>query len=80
MMCGQARFIADLLQGVQDRLVGILRAAGVLLTGVDVITVRVDDVQTAGADEGRRGLVAAPAWPVCILPAGEQKQLGDRHS
>ena len=33
---GQARFIADLLQGIQDRLVGILRAAGVLPAGVDV--------------------------------------------
>ena len=36
--------MADLLQGVQDRLVCILRAACVLPAGVDVITVRVDDV------------------------------------
>ena len=60
-MCGQARFIADLLQGVQDRLVGILRAAGVQLAGVDVITVRVDDVLMARADEGWLRLVAALA-------------------
>ena len=53
-MCGQARFIADLLQGIQDRLVGILRAAGVLPAGVDVITMRVDDVLMTRADEGRR--------------------------
>ena len=58
---GQAQFIADLLQGIQDRLVGILRAAGVLPAGVDVITVRVDDVPMARADEGRRRLVAALA-------------------
>ena len=47
MMCGQARFVADLLQGIQDRLVCILRAASVLQAGVDVITVRVYDVLTA---------------------------------
>ena len=52
-LCGQARFIADLLKG----LVGILRAAGVLPAGVDVITVRVDDMLMARADEGRRRLV-----------------------
>ena len=51
-LCGQASFIADLLQGIQDRLVGILRAASVLPAGVDVITVRVDDVQMARADKG----------------------------
>jgi hypothetical protein len=45
---------ADLLQGIHDRLVGILRAAGVLPAGVDVITVRVDDMLMARADEGRR--------------------------
>ena len=60
-LCGQASFIADLLQGIQDRLVGILRAAGVLPAGVDEITVRVDDVVMARADEGRRRLVAALA-------------------
>ena len=31
-----ARFVADLLQGMQDRLVGILRAACVLPAGVDL--------------------------------------------
>ena len=40
---------------------GILRAAGVLPAGVDVITVQVDDVPMAGADEGRMRLVAALA-------------------
>ena len=60
-LCGEASFRADPLQGIQNRLVGILRAASVLPAGVDVITVRVDDVQTAGADEGRRRLVAALA-------------------
>ena len=54
---GQAQFIADLLQGIQDRLMGILRAAGVLQAGVDVITVRVDDMPMERADEGRRRLV-----------------------
>jgi hypothetical protein len=58
--CGQARFMADLLQGIQDRLVGILRASSVLPAGVDVITItqrRVDDVLMARADEGRRRLL-----------------------
>ena len=54
VMCGQARFIADLLQGIQDRLVGILRAASVLPVGV---VWRVDDMLMARADEGRRRLV-----------------------
>ena len=36
--------MADLQQGIQDRLVCIPRAACVLPAGVDVITVRVDDV------------------------------------
>ena len=31
--------MADLLQRIQDRLVGILRAASVLVAGVDVMTV-----------------------------------------
>jgi hypothetical protein len=49
--------MADLLEGIQDRLVGILRAAGVLPAGVDVIAVRVDDMLLARADEGWRRLV-----------------------
>ena len=53
--------MADRLQGIQNRLVGILRAAGLLPAGVDVITVRVDDVVMARGDEGRRRLVAALA-------------------
>ena len=40
---------------------GILRAAGVLPAGLDVIAVRVDDVLMARADEGRRRLVVALA-------------------
>ena len=72
--------MADLLQGIQNRLVSILRAACVLPAGVDVITVRVDDVLMARADEGRRRLVAALARPVCFLPACEQQELRDRHS
>ena len=51
---GQARVLTDLLQRIQDRLVGVLRAASVLLAGVDVITVRVDDVPIARAGERRR--------------------------
>ena len=53
-LCGQARFIANLLQCIQHRLMGILRAACVLPADVDVITVRVDDMLMARADEGRR--------------------------
>ena len=45
--------MADLLQRIQDRLVGVLRAASVLLAGVDVITVRVDDVPIARAGKWR---------------------------
>ena len=78
--CDEATFMADRLQGIQNRLLGILRAVGVLPAGVDVVAVQVDDVPMAGADEGRMRLVAALAWPVCILLAGEQKQLRDRHS
>ena len=33
---------------------GVLRASSVLLAGVDVITVQVDDVPMARADEGLR--------------------------
>ena len=47
---GQARCMADLLQGIQDRLMGVLRASSVLPVGVDVIIVRVDDVPMARAD------------------------------
>ena len=72
--------MADPLQGIQDRLVCILRAAGVLQAGVDVITVRVDDVLMARADEGRRRLDAALARPVCFLPAREVHELRDLHS
>ena len=79
-LCDEASFMADRLQGIQNRLVGILRAAGVLPAGVDVVAVQVDDVPMAGADEGRMRLVAALAWPVCILLTGEQKQLRDQHS
>ena len=61
VLCDEASFMADRLQGIQNRLVGILRAAGVLPAGVDVITERVDDVPMARADEGRRRLVAALA-------------------
>ena len=46
-LCGQARLMTDLLQRIQDRLVGTLRAASVLLAGEDVIAVRVDDVPIA---------------------------------
>ena len=42
----------------------VLHAAGVHLAGVDVITVRVDDVVMASADEGRRRLVDSLAEPV----------------
>ena len=48
--------------GIQDRLV--LRASNVLPAGSDVITVRVDDVVMASADEGRRRLVDSLAEPV----------------
>ena len=43
-----------LLQRIQDHVVGILRAARVLLAGMDVITARIDDVQIAGGDERQR--------------------------
>ena len=52
-LCGQAQVVTDLLQRTQDHLVGILRAATVLLAGV----VRVDNVPMARADEGRPHLV-----------------------
>ena len=68
-MClyGQARFTAELLQGTQDRFVGILSAASVLPAGgVDVITVRVDDETMARADEGaaagRRDSRSCASW------------------
>ena len=69
--------MADPLQGIQDRLVCILRDAGVLPAGVDVITVRVDDVLMARADEGRRRLDVALARPVCFLPSHEVHLLSD---
>ena len=72
--------MADLLQCIQDRLVCILRAASVLPAGVDVINVRVDDVTSARADEGRRRLVSVLASPVCFLPACEHHELRDLHS
>jgi hypothetical protein len=64
-----------LLQRIQDRLVGILRAASVLLAGVDVITVRVDDVPIARADERRWLTVALLAGPASILTSCELLQL-----
>ena len=53
-----------------------------LLAGVDVITVRVDDVLMARADKGHRRLVSvsALARPVCFLQVCEQQQLRDWHS
>ena len=64
--------MAHLLQRIQDRLVGILRAVSVLLAGtVDVIIVRVDDVPWA--NEGRRrladGLRAAAAEELALQSA-----------
>ena len=68
-LCGQASVRADLLQCIQDRLVGILRAAGVLPAGVDVITVRVDDVPIARAGKWRpRPAVCSPTRNA--VPAG----------
>jgi hypothetical protein len=60
-LLGQARVMAYLLQRIQDRLVGILRSARVLLAGVELITVRVDDVPISRADERQRRLVAVLA-------------------
>ena len=64
-MCGKARVRTDLVQRIQDRLVVVFRAASVLLAGVDVITVRVNDVLIARADDCFFGL--SPCWPVSIL-------------
>jgi hypothetical protein len=50
--------MADLLQPIQERSVDVLRAASVLLAGADVITVRVDDVPIASAEERRLLTVA----------------------
>ena len=47
------RVVADLLQRSQDGLVCVLPAARMLLAGVDVIPVHVNDVPTAGADKLR---------------------------
>ena len=52
------RGMADLLQPIQERSVDVLRAASVLLAGADVITVRVDDVPIASAEERRLLTVA----------------------
>jgi hypothetical protein len=46
---GQASVVADLLQRSQNGLVCVLPAACVLLAGVNVITVHIDDVPTAWA-------------------------------
>ena len=75
----QARVMADLLQRIQDRLVGglrgYIRAAIVLLAGVDVITVRVNDVPLARADERRLPTAALLARPAAILASCELLQL-----
>ena len=52
---GQARVMTDLLQRTQDRLAGILRAARVLLVGVDAITVRADGPMTCRLQGQRAG-------------------------
>ena len=49
----QARVVADLLQRSQDGLVCVLPAARMLLAGVDVIPVHVNDVPIAWADKLR---------------------------
>ena len=60
-MGGQALCIQDLLQGIQDRLLVVLRASSVLPAGVDVITVPVDEVLMARADMWWRRLVISLA-------------------
>ena len=62
--------MAVLLHGIQNCLVGVLRAAGVLPAGVDVITVRVNDMPM----EDRRGAAAAghPAGLIGLHPAVER--------
>jgi hypothetical protein len=47
---GDPSLPADVLDGVEDGLVGCFAAACVLLAGMDVIAERVDDVAAAGAD------------------------------
>lgn len=47
------RVVADLLQRSQDGLVCVLPAARMLLAGVDVIPVHVNDVPIAWADKLR---------------------------
>ena len=49
----QARVVANLLQRSQDGLVCVLPAARMLLAGVDVIPVHVNDVPIAWADKLR---------------------------
>ena len=61
--------MTDLLQRIQD-LMGILRAAGVLLTDVDVITVCVGDVLIARADGRRRSRHRA----LCCMRMASNKQ------
>jgi hypothetical protein len=70
--------MTDRLQRIQDCLVGILRAASVLVAGVDAITVPVDDVPIARADERQRRPVAVVAWPVSILTACELSGMSRR--
>ena len=72
--------MADLLHGIQNRLVGVLRTAGVLSACVDVITVRVNDMPMARAYEAGWRLVISLAWAVSILPAAELQELRDLHS
>ena len=50
--------MADLFQRIQDRLVVVFRAERLLLACVDVISMRVDDVPIARAEERRRLIVA----------------------
>ena len=84
---GQARVMADLLQRCQDCLVCVLRAAGVLLAGVDVITKvftvteLVNDVPNSSADKRRRLTVAWLAWPAAVLlTTCSLPQLRNRHT
>ena len=60
-LSGEAHVMAYLLQRIQDCLVGILRAARVLLAGVHVITMRVDDGPITKTDERQRRPVAVLA-------------------
>jgi len=77
---GQARVMADLLQRSQDRLVGVLHAASVLLAGVDVIAELVDDAPIARADKRRRLTVAWLAWPAAVLTTCKLPQQRNKHT